>query len=140
MEPSEYIATIESDSDALIAAAASVPQDNPVAVCEGWTVRDLVAHVGMVWGRAADAVASGELAPPTTKHTPPEDPDQLISWVSGMRDHLTDSLGSAEPDAPAWNFTDGSHTAGWWQRRMSIETMLHRWDCLLYTSPSPRDS
>lgn len=128
MEKAQYLEAIDSDSAALIAAAASVPQTNQVAVCEGWTVRDLVSHTGMVWGRAADAVASSEPTPPPTLHSPPEDPDALIEWIEGMRTSLLDALTAAAPDATAWNFTDLEQTARWWGRRMSIETMLHRWD------------
>lgn len=128
MDKSDYLDALDTDSQALLAAAGSVPQDNPVAVCPGWTVRDLVAHTAFVWGHATHATASGDLTRPSQKDTPPEEADELIDWALGIRAAMLEVLGNAEPDAPAWNFTNQAQTAAFWQRRMSIETMLHRWD------------
>lgn len=128
MEKAEYLEAITSDSEALIAAAASVPQDNPVAVCPGWTIRDLVAHQGFVWGFAAANVAAGGEKTPPASPEPPESPDELIDWAQSVRATMIDALSAAEPDDPAWTFSTQHDTAGFWQRRMASETMIHRWD------------
>jgi len=127
MDKADYLSAIEADSEALLAAAASVPQDNPVAVCPGWTVRDLVAHQCFVWGfAAANVTAGGEKTPPASP-TPPEDPDKLFEWAASVRTTMIEALSAADPEQPAWSFAD-NHTAGFWQRRMAHETMMHRWD------------
>ena len=128
MDKSDYLEMIEGDSEALLSAAASLPHDNPIAVCDGWTVGDLVAHIGSVWGIAAANVAAGtgeKTGPADPK--PPEDPDRLIEWGASVRATVIEALAKADPADSAWSFAD-NHTAGFWQRRIAQETMLHRWD------------
>lgn len=107
----------------------------PVASCPGWTVHDLVAHVGAAnwWGGAnvrnrnpedrarglGKALAS---APAAT-----DGPGALADWYAGITEELVETLAVAELDAPAWTFA-GPGTAGYWLRRMLHETALHRWD------------
>ena len=129
MEKDEYLAAIESDSEKLLSAAASVPQDNPVAVCPGWTIRDLVAHQGKVWGIAAANVsaAASEFTPPADP-TPPDEPGKLFEWAASVRATMLEALAAADPQDSAWTFAENNQTAGFWRRRMASETMLHRWD------------
>jgi uncharacterized protein (TIGR03083 family) len=48
-------------------------------------------------------------------------------WVSETLESMLEALASTKHDASVWGF--GSHsTVGWWQRRMLIETGIHRWD------------
>ena len=128
MDKDDYLAAIESDSEKLLSAAASVPQDNPIAVCPGWTMRDLVAHQGFVWGVAAANVATGGEKTAPASPEPPEDPGKLFEWAASVRTAMLEALTAAEPDAPAWSFASNNQTASFWHRRMTHETMLHRWD------------
>jgi len=129
MDKAEYLESIEADSETFISTAAAVPRDNPVAVCPGWTVEDLVKHQVFVWGFATANVAAGtgEKTPPTSP-TAPEDDSKFFEWAGSVRATMIETLSTADPDAPAWSFAAPFQTAGFWQRRMCHETMVHRWD------------
>ena len=130
MDKDDFLASIESDSEKLLSAAASVPQNNPIAVCPGWTMRDLVAHQGWVWGNATANVAAAnpEQHTPPANPEPPEDPSKLFDWVASVRTAMLEALAAAHPTDPCWTFAPHNQTASFWQRRMTHETMLHRWD------------
>ena len=129
MDYAEYLESIEADSATFLSTAASLPRDNPIAVCDGWTVEDLVKHLVFVWGFATANVAAGtgEKTPPASPQ-PPEDDNKLFEWASSVRATMLETLSAADPDAPAWSFAPPYQTAGFWMRRMSHESMIHRWD------------
>lgn len=111
--------------------AATVPS------CPGWTLRDLVEHLGGVHRWAREAVATGA-APERARSTdpldepPPEAPDALARWFGDGAIALANALDAAGPDAPTWTpFPIDAPTVAVWIRRQGQETMLHRWDAEL---------
>lgn len=114
----------------LIAAdlSASVPS------CPGWTLRDLVEHLGGVHRWATEAVLSA--APPERPRATdppadgaPEEPDALARWFGDGAIALANALDAVDPDAPTWTpFPIESPHAAVWLRRQTHETGLHRWD------------
>lgn len=128
MDKARFLEAIESDSEALLAAAASVPLDTPIAACDGWLMRELVTHQTFIWGFATSNVLAGGDKTGPASPKPPEDEGQLFNWSNDVRLAMLEALSNAEPDAPAWSFASNNHTAGFWQRRMMSETMVHRWD------------
>ncbi len=128
MDKADFLEAIESDSEALLSAAASVSLDTSVASCGGWSMRELVAHQTFIWGLAtSNVVAAGEMTGPA-RPKPPDDDGELFTWSNDVRATMLDTLAAADPEAPAWSFAANNHTAGFWQRRMMSETMVHRWD------------
>lgn len=129
MDKAEYLESIEADSEAFISTAATLDRSNPVAVCVGWTVEDLVKHQVKVWGIAAANVAAStsEMTPPVSPN-PPDDDGKFFEWASSVRADMIEALAAADPDALAWSFAPPFQTAGFWQRRMCHESMIHRWD------------
>lgn len=101
--------------------------DAPVPSCPGWTVRDLVVHLGGVHQWAAHAVVEGnsDLHP-----EPPADEGRsgLTAWYRRHASHLVDVLTSTATDAPAWTLDDRDLTAQFWMRRQVHETVMHAWD------------
>ena len=127
MNKAEYIDVLESESDLFLAAAGATPLDSPVPHCGDWTMGDLLSHQGFVWGFAsANVLAGGEKTPPATPK--PDDPSKMVEWAASARATMLETLSAAEPDAPAWSFAPPFQTAGFWQRRMVAETIVHRWD------------
>jgi uncharacterized protein (TIGR03083 family) len=94
----------------------------------GWTVRDLVAHLGAVHRWATGIVrAGGTQAPPAGHATPPE--DDLAGWYALGLTELVATLRTVDPDAPAWHMSPAaSHTARDWSRRQAHEHVVHRLD------------
>lgn len=120
---------------ALDGGTESVDLSAPVASCPGWTVHDLVAHLGTAnwWGGAnvrdsnPEARARGmravmESAPPAT-----EGPAALAQWYADLAVAAIETYAEADPDAPAWTFA-GPGRADYWLRRQLHETAIHRWD------------
>ena len=109
--------------------ARTIGEVDPVAVvpsCPGWTVTDLVDHVGGVHQWARHAVLEG------TPDGQPESPApgaDLASWYAGHATALRETLRAAGPDASAWTFGT-EQSVGWWLRRQSHETLMHTRDLL----------
>jgi uncharacterized protein (TIGR03083 family) len=112
--------------------AARAGLDAEVPTCPGWTVRDLVAHQGMVhrWaagavrGRrddgAADALRNAGLAS-----------DDLLGWLDeGARDLL--AALALTPDDPGLAFflPDAPPGKAAWARRQCHETTIHAVDAM----------
>ncbi|MGW8593330.1 maleylpyruvate isomerase family mycothiol-dependent enzyme [Dietzia sp. NPDC055877] len=108
---------------------------SPVAACPGWTVHELVAHLGTAnwWGganvreanpevRARGMRAVMESAPAAT-----EGADALARWYAGLAEGAIETYAETEPDAPVWTFA-GPGRADYWLRRQLHETAVHRWD------------
>ncbi|MEC9202767.1 MAG: maleylpyruvate isomerase family mycothiol-dependent enzyme [Actinomycetota bacterium] len=115
-----YLAHLAADGRALIAAVEAAP-DARVAACPEWTNTGLAEHVATVWNFAIAQVESGD---PSGPQRPSSDPDESMS---NLLDRAVAVLSDADPDAPAWNWTDDQRS-GWWCRRMAHEASVHRWD------------
>ena len=99
----------------------------PVPPCPGWTVADLVAHLGETHRWAEHCVRVGHPdAPPLT--APVTDPGALGDWYRESADVLVGTLRSTGPDAPCWTFGPRPRTAAFWSRRQAHEVAVHRWD------------
>lgn len=126
MNKDDYIEILEAESELFLNAAAAAPMGESVTHCGDWSVADLIGHQAFVWGFAtANVAAGGEKTPPATSK--PDDESKLIEWAASVRSSMIETLSAADPAAPAWSFAD-NHTAGFWQRRMMCETVVHRWD------------
>ena len=109
-----------------MAAAVARDLDAPVPTCPAWNVAKLTIHTGQHHRWVADAVRRGGSAP--------EDPpkpglrgDDLVEWFRrGWRD-LADLLDATDDGAPTWTWSV-EQRAGFWRRRTTLETLVHRWD------------
>ncbi|MFG3000640.1 maleylpyruvate isomerase family mycothiol-dependent enzyme [Streptomyces sp. NPDC048340] len=133
-----------------------------VPPCPGWTVSDLVAHLGGVH-RYLSHILRGRLteAPDATDpalYGLPADPAERAAWpmpdrapnhgpvpqtltdwfAEGARD-LAGLLGELGPDTPVWTWS-AEQTSGFWMRMQLIELAVHRWDAESVTGgPQPLD-
>ena len=134
------------------ALSGDVDPAAPVPSCPGWTVHDLVVHLGAVnwWGGATvreatpDARTRGMGA--VTRTAPPADAGAaaLVDWYAGLAEEMLSTFAGTAPDAPAWTFS-GPGRADFWLRRQLHETLVHRWDlenalhAAAATTPVPED-
>ena len=93
-----------------------------VPACPGWTVHDLVAHLGNIHTWAAAIVASG--GPVEQPTTDPGDAP-LDQWYAARAAHLVQVLADSDPAAPCWNFARVGEVAGFWRRRQLHEVLMH---------------
>lgn len=134
MDITEHLAALRREGELLAATAASVPLDTPVPVCPGWSVRDLVRHIGGVHRWAAHIVAN---ALPADLSAAEEQvvsdtwgaDDELIDWYRAGHATLLDTLAAAPADLSCFTFLpDASSGRGFWVRRQAHETTIHRVD------------
>jgi uncharacterized protein (TIGR03083 family) len=125
-----WLASLRSDGPAFHAAVAEAPLDAPVPSCPGWTVADLVTHLGSLYGWVLDHVRRGVTTPPERarpEFDPPAHAD-LVAWWDERFAALVDALDGLDPELPAWNWAPQTKKAAFWHRRMAHETAVHRWD------------
>jgi uncharacterized protein (TIGR03083 family) len=125
MEPADHLAALHHSAAALL-TAASGNLERPVPSCPGWTLADLVQHMGLVWEWAAAVVESGERAERGTSPADRSDP-VLLPWAGQHAARLEEVLAGADPDSGCWTFGPPP-TRRFWFRRQALETVLHAWD------------
>jgi len=101
--------------------------DQPVPACPGWSVADLIAHLGETHRWAAHAVREGnpdapEVSPPVT------DRAALADWYRDSAEDLVVTLRTTDPSTECWAFGPRPRTARFWFRRQPQEAAMHRWD------------
>jgi uncharacterized protein (TIGR03083 family) len=106
----------------------------PVPTCPGWSLRQLLAHVGrghrwaaMIVRERADGPVDQRAVP---DGKPPTDPDAAVSWLTDGAALLLDAVGGTGADVQVWTFI-GPRPAAWWLRRWLHETVVHRADAAL---------
>ena len=125
MDAERFVESARTSGEALAEAAeGNLRRDVPS--CPGWTVADLVFHVGSVELFWADVVAqatgqqeTGEVHRPT--------PEELLDWYRDAHRRLVSVLENADPAAECWTWGP-PHTVGFACRRMAQEVAVHRWD------------
>jgi uncharacterized protein (TIGR03083 family) len=113
----------------------------PVPSCPGWTVTDLVRHVGLVYLHKATVMQTGAWPDPwPPSETATEDPIALLDRGYGAVTHEFSRRGDAD-QALTWHARD--QTVKFWIRRMAQETVIHRLDAELAlqndSAPIPTD-
>ncbi|GAA0492181.1 maleylpyruvate isomerase family mycothiol-dependent enzyme [Streptomyces olivaceiscleroticus] len=108
----------------------------PVPSCPGWTVNQLLRHLGGAQRWAAETVRGRVTEPLPEGHFRDlspyvgEDPATLDGWLAEGAGELADALREAGPDAELWTPVPGERTA-FYARRFAHETALHRADAAL---------
>lgn len=129
-----WLTSLRADATAFRAVAAEADLSAPVPTCPGWTVLDLIHHLGGVY-RWVGALLNRGL---TTNPEPglhqeimaegmPE-ADAALVWWDEQAQGITKTLEALDPHTPAWNWAPQAKIASFWHRRMAHETAVHRWD------------
>lgn len=128
-----HLAGIADATGLLAEAAAAAGPDARVPTCPGWTVRDLVAHQGMVH-RWAAAVVRGEdprtvdTAASQARGAAHADP---VGWLRQGAAELVATLRAAPEDLDVFRFLSQAPPARlFWARRQHHETTIHALDAV----------
>ncbi|HET7311218.1 MAG TPA: maleylpyruvate isomerase family mycothiol-dependent enzyme [Mycobacteriales bacterium] len=128
MTPDEHIAAIEQHAQRLGADAATAGLDAPVPTCPGWSVRDVVGHLGGVHRWAASIVADGRAQPPDGELEQPPGDDDLLEWFRDGHERLVGVLAKAADTLECWSFLPAPYPRAFWARRQAHETAIHSAD------------
>lgn len=125
-DPKAYQAVIRNEADAFVAAYVNGDPDAHVPLCPGWTLTDLVDHLGQVhqW---AHGIVLGE-GPREVVTGGPEDGEDVATWYEECVGDLLDTLATTDPARPCWTFQSDNEQARFWSRRQALELLVHRVD------------
>jgi uncharacterized protein (TIGR03083 family) len=105
----------------------------PVPTCPGWTVLQVLRHVGRGDRWAAQIVrkGDGDVDPRQVPDgRPPDDATGAAEWLSAGPRTLLNAVVSVGASTPVWTFV-GPRPAAWWIRRRLHEATVHRADVAL---------
>lgn len=121
----ELVAALRQEGEGIV-AAARLGTGAPVSTCPGWTVGDLASHVGRVYRFAAEVLESrARVAGYPPGPGPEADP---VDYLQDGLEEIITALVELSPDTPVWNWSNQPDLAAFWARRMTHESLIHRYD------------
>ena len=129
----EHLTGIEAAAERLAHWSRDAGMDATVPTCPGWTVRDLLAHQGMVHRWATSIVEGQEHREVPTEAFEEEGrvADDPVAWVQRGVDTLVRTLRAAPEDLDVLTFLRQAPPAReFWARRQDHETTIHALDAL----------
>lgn len=156
MDTAEYRSAFRREA-AAVAAAARKGLDAPVPSCPGWTIATLVSHLTFeVYAPRIKHVALRPRGDVVQSYDDLDLPPQFREWCDGeFKDlamlpdglvelfervafDLEEALYGLPPQEPMHTWWEADRTAGFMQRRVALETAVHRWDAqLAHGEPEP---
>jgi uncharacterized protein (TIGR03083 family) len=130
----ERLALLESEGALFVATARVHDLAALVPGCPGWTLRELIAHLGLVYRWVTRVVRDGRPGPPDrAERCSLEDPDPgdgsaLVERAQVAHADLVDALRAAPPDLDCWTVWPAASARSFWIRRQLFETLVHRVD------------
>lgn len=126
-----YLAAFTADAGRLSQLARRGDPDAVVPTCPGWTLLDLVRHVGDVYAHKAALLRLGRR--PEQGEWPLGDDLPLAEALDrhdAVQRELAQQLADAGPDTTCWTWMEGAGegTSAAWARRMAHEALVHRVD------------
>jgi uncharacterized protein (TIGR03083 family) len=139
LSPDRYVAEIEASTAGLAEILAQHDPSLPIPTCPDWTLRQLVTHVGRAHRWAAEITRTRSDAFIPFRQVPdgklPDDRAEQLAWLQAGSALIVDAVRDAGSDL-VWTFT-GLAPAGFWNRRMSHETLVHRADAQIAAGTEP---
>jgi len=140
----DFLAAIRRDSDRFYTTADIADPAAGVAACPGWSLSDLVWHLGEVhwfWStiieiNATDPDDAEKLKPPR-----PDDHLDTIAFGRAQAARLLSLLEQHDDATPLWTWAlnDSDHNVGFIRRHQVQETAVHRWDIQHAATPGRED-
>lgn len=126
MESARLLEALATDFARLREVATTADLNAPVPSCPGWTIADLVRHVGEVYLHKVECMRLGS-------HPEPWPPagikaEEPVALLDRSYAALTAEFAARDPRDAAFTWYGPDQTVGFWLRRMAQETVVHRVD------------
>ncbi|WP_431874382.1 maleylpyruvate isomerase family mycothiol-dependent enzyme [Amycolatopsis sacchari] len=121
-----FLDALGIEVELLIDASHAAPAGTPVPSCPGFTVGEVVRHIGGVYRVAKLWMTEGRAPKDWQRYPAPG--QSLEDYLRSGFDALMDEFAAHEPDAYAASWWPADRTYGFWWRRMAHETTVHRYD------------
>jgi uncharacterized protein (TIGR03083 family) len=129
----------EAEIDRFIEVTGEADLSTPVPACPGWTVADLVRHLGTVHRWMTHIV----LHQPERRISPldldlgvPADESGYRDWFAAGVGPLVTALRETDGDTPTWAYGPDQHVR-FWPWRLRYEMLVHRADVELALGRTP---
>jgi uncharacterized protein (TIGR03083 family) len=129
----DNIGVIRAEGGRIVAALAA-GRGARIPWSEDWTVATCAQHVGGAHHVVAQVVTDRLMADFgrfSSLAIPDRRSPELANWIAEGTAAVVAALAATDPDAECWSWWPEGRTAGFWQRRMAQETLVHRWDAEL---------
>lgn len=132
-------AAAEAEIARFVEVTAEADPATPLPTCPGWTVADLMRHLGTIYRwmthivvtRPARRIPATELG-----IEPPADDGACHGWLAAGVEPLTTALRATDGDEPVWTLGPDQHLR-LWSSRLLAETLVHRADVELALGRTP---
>jgi uncharacterized protein (TIGR03083 family) len=121
-----FIESLKEDGELIDAALVTTRYSVAIPTCPGWTVQDLIEHLGSEHLWVADLITN-RVQVATRRVQPAIEIDSLRDWYRKTNKRLRNVLMETSPNTRVWN-VNGDDIAGSWRRRQAHETAIHRFD------------
>lgn len=126
-----YFREFQAETARLARLAHDADGQRPIPTCPGWTLEQMVGHVGRGHRWAAEIVRRRLLEPvPIQEVIVPAKPDERSEWLMAGAWMLAEAVRDAGPEQPVWTWQK-DRSAGFWLRRMLHDEVVHRFDAEL---------
>jgi uncharacterized protein (TIGR03083 family) len=127
---SDWLEAVRTNAALLARAVRAAGPGAPVPTCPGWTVADLLAHIGRRHRWATEIVDTKAQERVGRSNIPgPGEGDDPVEWFEAGAAGVVRALETIDPETPLWTWASSAPApARFWVRRMAHETAIHRVD------------
>lgn len=134
LDVDSHLAHLAEQGDLLVTAATAGDPGAPVPACPGWTLRDILVHLGRIHRRVAMVVREPgrfrsyrEITPEMGGPVPVE--ADLTPWYRAGLDEMATAIARLDPGEQAVpTFGPAVSPRAFWARRQAQEVLVHRID------------
>lgn len=138
----DFLPAIRRESDLFYATADDADPTLGVPSCPGWTIEDLVWHLGEVhrfWGAVIELRASDPESVEAARPARPAGYPELIAWGRAQADRMISQLERTDDATTVWTWSPSHQTVGFIRRHQVQEAAVHRWDMQSAATSAPPD-
>ena len=134
LDDDRYYTELQAETAKFAMAAHDADPAQQVPTCPAWTLAQLTAHIG--FGHRWAAVIVERRATTPVPHDKADDlqvpapAEERSRWLLAGARRLADAVREAGPQTAVWSWAD-DRTAGFWLRRITHDTLVHRLDAEL---------